>query len=108
MFARLIHGVGSALSATFVYSLAASYCEVENLNSTMGYMELAYSLGLTIGPLVASFLYYLNGYSFPFYICAFLMLICFVCISNLEISEEEGEDVNFASIIFNKVYKILN
>ena len=39
---RFIHGIGSALSATLVYSSAASICDIDNLKVTLGYMEFAW------------------------------------------------------------------
>ena len=105
LFSRFCQGIGSALSSTLVYSISASLCEADQLEVTMGYMELAYSLGLTIGPLIASFLFYLRGYSFPFYVFGLLALICIFFISNLEMSEEEEEEsnYNFLQIIFSRV-----
>jgi MFS family permease len=103
MLSRFSQGIGSALSATLVYSTAASLCDESNLKITMGYMELAYSVGLTIGPLVASFLFYLRGYNFPFYVCSFLILLCIPFISKLEINEEEYEEPDFFGIIKNIV-----
>ncbi len=101
--ARFFQGIGSALSSTLVYSIAASTCDPDNLEMTMDYMEFGYSVGLTIGPLIASGLYYLKGYSLPFYICGFLALVCIPFISNLEILEEKNEETSFFSILLNFV-----
>lgn len=101
---RLFQGIGSAFSSTLVYSFAGKLSNDSNLKTILGYMELGYSLGLTIGPLVASFLFYINGYAFPFQVCGILLMICVCLISNLEISEEFKEcDVNFMEILFDYV-----
>lgn len=99
-----MHGFASALSSTMVYSIAASLCSEEELQSSMGYMELGASVGLTIGPVLASFLYYINGYSFPFFVCGILMLGCIPFIKLLEVNEEEEcEDVEFFKVLLNPV-----
>lgn len=103
LLSRFCQGVGSALSATLVYSIAATVCDEENLKTTMGYMELAYSIGLTIGPLVASVLYHFRGYIFPFYVCGALTLLCIPFISYLDITEEAYEEPEFMNIMFNFV-----
>ncbi len=77
----------------------------------MGYMELAYSIGLTIGPLVASLLFYVQGYSFPFYVCGLMALVCLPFISKLDIIEESYEEPGFLNILSNLVtifkYKLI-
>lgn len=88
---RFLQGIGSALSSTLVYSIAASLCEEENIKTTMGYMELAYSVGLTIGPVLAAVLYYFFSYSFPFYICGILTLNCIPFIGDLDIPDDEND-----------------
>ena len=90
-----------------VYSIAASLCNETEIKSTMGYMELGYSLGLTIGPVLASLLYNYFGYSFPYYFCALLMLICLPFIKLLEVKQDECEEIQFFQILFNKVTKNL-
>ena len=50
---RFVQGIGCALTSTLIYSIAASNSDEESMKANIGYMELAYSVGLTIGPLVA-------------------------------------------------------
>lgn len=103
MIVRLSQGIGSALSNTLVYSITASQCDDTNLNKMIGYMELSYSIGLSIGPLFASFFYYLKGYAFPFIVCGCLNYMCLPFISNIKISEEKYESPGYFQIIFNLV-----
>jgi len=105
---RIAHGFGSALSSTLVYSIAGSLCDETTVKSTMGYMELGYSLGLTIGPLLASLLFHYFSYSFPFYFCGLMMLGCLPFIKSLEVEQEECEDIQFFQILFNKVFLYFN
>ena len=37
-----MHGIGSALSATLVYSISATICDADNIKVTLGYMEFAW------------------------------------------------------------------
>ena len=74
----------------------------------MGYMELGYSLGLTIGPVLASLLYHYFGYSCPFYFCGLLMLGCLPFIKLFEVEQDECEDIQFFQILFNKVFNYIN
>lgn len=103
ILARLSHGLGAALSSTLVYSIAASLCVEDEIKSTMGYMELGYSLGLTIGPVVASLLYHYSGYCFPFYFCGLLMLSCIPFIKILEVKQDECEEIEFFKVLLNPV-----
>ncbi len=102
IISRFLQGIGSAVSFTLVYSHAASLCDESNLKATMGYMELAYSIGVTVGPIFGSFLYYINGYSFPFYISGFLSLITIIFIRYLSIDEEEHKHPEFLKILTDR------
>jgi len=108
ILARLSHGLGAALSSTLVYSIAASLCDEDEIKSTMGYMELGYSLGLTLGPVLASLLYHYFGYCFPFYFCGVLMLGCIPFIKNLEVKQDECEEIEFFRVLLNPVTKLKN
>jgi MFS family permease len=103
MIVRLLEGIGCALSATLVCSITASLCNDSNLNMMIGYMELSFSIGLFIGPLFGSFLYYLGGYSLPFIICGCLNYLCLPFIPYIKISEDKYESPGFLGIIFNLV-----
>ncbi len=107
IISRLLHGLGAALSSTMVYSIAASLCTENDIKSTMGYMELSYSLGLTIGPVFASFLYYYFSYSFSFYLAGLLMLSCIPFIKILEVKQDEYEEIEFFKVLLNPVYNFL-
>lgn len=72
----------------------------------MGYMELGYSLGLTIGPVLASVLYHFFGYSFPFFFCGILILICIPFIKKLDVKQDECEEIDFFKVLLNPVIKI--
>ena len=72
----------------------------------MGYIELGFSLGLSIGPLCASVFFYLGGYPLSFYVFGSIMLLSIMSLTFIDINEsndEEEETPNFISLIFDKV-----
>ena len=85
---RSIHGIGVAFSSTLVLTIAASLSEEDQVSTTLGYIELSYSSGLAIGPIVGSMTYFYFGYYFPFFFVGFCMISCIYFVGNLEISEE--------------------
>ncbi len=104
---RLSHGIVSGISSTLVYSVAASFCDNNNLNKTMGYMESSYSVGLTIGPIIGSVLYHYFSYKIPFYFCGILIIICIPYAQNIQEEEQQHYDINFFKVMFNPVKKLL-
>jgi len=64
----------------------------------MGYIELGYSVGLSIGPLTASLLYYIGGYSLSFFFFGILMMLSLITLSYIEINDniiDEDEEDQF-------------
>ena len=103
IFSRSSHGLGAALSSTLVYSIAASLCDENEIKFTMGYMELGYSLGLTIGPVLAFLLYHYFCYLFPFYFSGLLMLSCIPFLKILDVKKDEHEVIEFFIVLLNPV-----
>ena len=99
---RFVQGIGCALTSTLIYSIAASNSDEESMKANIGYMELAYSVGLTIGPLVASFFYHFFGIGFPFFVCGLIMIGGFYFLRYLVIEEVKLEDSpNFFHVLTN-------
>ena len=93
---RLIHGMSGGIVSTLIYSLGVSLSSAEEIVTTLGYLEIAWSLGVSIGPVLASFLYHFGGFSLPFYAVGVLFLIEIYYIHILNITEEiNGETPNF-------------
>ena len=107
--ARVIHGTGSGITATLVYSLTSSVSEPENIKVSLGYMEVAWSLGVACGPLLGSFFYHLGGYSLPFYALGLSLFISVFLIHYLDLpmSNEEEETPNFIKLL-NNFYIMIN
>lgn len=93
---RLIHGLSGGIVSTLIYSLGVSLSSAEEIVTTLGYLEIAWSLGVSIGPVLASFLYHFGGFSLPFYTIGALFLIEIYYIHILNISDEiSSETPNF-------------
>lgn len=70
---RIIHGCCSAIIGTLVYSLTISLADEDELQISIGNLEIAWSLGTSVGPLFASLFYNFGGYSLPFFALGFLL-----------------------------------
>ena len=70
---RIIHGCCSAIIGTLVYSLTISLAEEDELQISIGNLEIAWSLGTSVGPLFASICYNFGGFSLPFFILGLLL-----------------------------------
>ena len=93
---RIIHGMSGGIVSTLIYSIGVSLSSNEEIVTTLGYLEIAWSLGVSIGPVLASFLYHFGGFSLPFYTISALFLIVIFNIHILNISDEiNGDSQNF-------------
>ena len=89
---RALHGIGSGITATLVYSLTTSFCDENDVKTSLGYLEIAWSLGVATGPLLGSILYSIGGYSFPFYILGILLFISIFLVYYLQLSIENVDE----------------
>jgi MFS family permease len=68
-------------------------------------MELAWCIGIALGPICASVFFYIGGYSLPFYVVGVTILVCLPFIQNLQLQEEEeGEAPQFMTALMNYVW----
>ncbi len=104
---RFIQGIGVGISSTINYTLAVSICKNEDeVNRNISLMELSYSIGLAIGPVMGTYLYESLGWEVPFFLLGGLNLFASFTIINMEIKDCEKSDYsNFFKAIFN--WKIL-
>ena len=86
---RIIHGCCSAIIGTLVYSLTISLAEEDELQISLGNLEIAWSLGTATGPIFASVCYNFGGYSLPFY----------PCLTN-HLSKNYGLSIRISSLFF--------
>lgn len=88
---RLLHGMGGGIVSTLLYSIGVSLSSPDEIVTTLGYLEIAWSLGVSIGPVLASCLYHFGGFSLPFYVCGSLFFIGIYFIKILNISDKSSE-----------------
>ena len=70
----------------------------------MGYMELAFSAGTTIGPLIVSVFYYIGGYRLPFIVCGLINCIGIWSVFHIPFPEEEGKNISKETSILHFFY----
>lgn len=106
---RIVHGIGSGITATLVYSLTSSVAETSEVKISLGYLEIAWSLGLSIGPPIASLFYYIGGFSLPFYMLGLVLSIGIFMVYSLQLPmEETNEETNMDYIKLVKHADIIN
>ena len=88
---RIIHGMATGIISTVIYSLGVSLSTPEELTTSLGYLEVAWSLGVSIGPVCASFLYHFGGFSLPFYTIGILFFIPIYLIKYLNNDKNNDE-----------------
>ena len=86
---RIGHGLGCGVLNVLTYSLTSLFNKGDDLKEAMGYMELAFSAGTTIGPLIVSVFYYLGGYRLPFFVCGLINCVGIYTVFHIPFPEEE-------------------
>ena len=84
--------MSGGIVSTLIYSIGVSLSSSDGIITTLGYLEIAWSLGVSIGPVLASFLYHFGGFSLPFYTIGALFLIIIYFIHILNISDEVNDE----------------
>ena len=102
---RIIHGISSGIISILVYSLTGSLSNEDDVQTSLGYQEVAWSLGMAIGPFTASFFYSIGGYSCPFIITGLILYISVYLTSKLnfefKIKNEKQNEPSFISSLFH-------
>ena len=88
---RLSQGMASAFLSTLIYSIGAGFSTKENIERNIGYLEVGEGLGLTIGPIIASFGYQAFGFWFPFLICGGAEILAVVLVHFLGLKKTRGK-----------------
>ena len=106
---RFCQGAGGAIVQTLIYSLTAAISDDKEIEKNLGYIEVGTSIGIAIGPLIASLGYYMFGFNFPFLISGFMemLLISLVPILNIHNYGNDDDDnddnkVEILPILFNR------
>lgn len=103
-FLRILHGICSALIGTLVYSLTMSLANPDELNLSIGNLEVGWCLGTSSGPVFASFFYTIGGFSLPFIVLGLFLYVSVylayeIDSTKLVINEENEDDPPFVSLL---------
>ncbi|EDV22586.1 uncharacterized protein TRIADDRAFT_64145 [Trichoplax adhaerens] len=77
---RGIEGMGAAAYQTAGFSFASAVFK-DSVATTLGFLEIATSLGFMAGPPVGGLLYKAGGFRLPFIVLASLMIVAGICIA---------------------------
>lgn len=102
---RILHGISAGIISTLIYSLTCSLSNEEELQISLGNLELGWSLGISTGPLCASIFYKIGGFSLPFIILGFILYISVYLTKLINFDEKKNEieiknDISFIKFIF--------
>jgi predicted MFS family arabinose efflux permease len=106
---RIFHGICSAIISILLYSLTISYAEKGKTQSSLGRLEVAYSIGSSTGFLVDSVFFKIGGYPLPFFVAGFCSFISF-CLTfkindkNIQKDTEEKKEednYNYLKYLYN-------
>ena len=108
---RAIHGFACGIIGIVIYSLISSISTEEEIQMALGYMEIAWCIGLSAGPLFASIFYEIGGFTLPFLVLGCLLYISvyltkIVSIEAKNIEEEENDDENKQSSFLKSVFHL--
>jgi MFS family permease len=100
---RALHGIGSGITATLVYSLTTSFSDENEVKTSLGYLEIAWSLGVASGPLLASILYSIGGYFLPFVMLGMVLLISIFFVYKLELPSADIDEEQTNNQLLNSL-----
>ena len=112
---RIIHGICGATTSTLIYSLTISFAEKGKTQTSLGRLEIAFSLGSSAGLLISSVFYKIVGYPLPFFVAGFSSFFAFYLAlqindKNMKKDDEEkkDDDYNYLKYLLNpEIYSIL-
>ena len=104
---RIIHGCCSAMIGVVVYSLAASFSEKENTKVNITSMEIGWSLGKVVGPIIGAICFKFGGYIAPFIFIGISSYTSIFLVKNIKINFEIGDNEENEVNINDEISKIL-
>ena len=114
---RTIHGICAGIIGTLLYSLTISFAEKGKTQTSLGRLEIAYSLGSSAGFLISSVFYKIGGYPLPFFVAGCSEFISFYLTFKIndknmkkdDDEEKKGDDnYNYLKYLLNpEIYSIL-
>ena len=112
---RIIHGICGAIISTLIYSLTISFAEKGKTQTSLGRLEIAFSLGSSAGLLISSVFYKIGGYPLPFFVAGFSSFFAFYLALQIndknmkkEKKKKKDDDYNYLKYLKNpEIYSIL-
>ena len=103
---RIIHGICAGFVGVLVYSLISSISSADEVQLALGYMEVAWCIGLSGGPLCAAIFYKIGGYYLPFVVLGTILYVSvyfteIISKEKIESEEEDKEEHSFIKLLFN-------
>ena len=90
---RLIHGMGGGILQISLFSIVATLSSSENIVNNLGYLEVAWTSGVSLGPPLGSILYHIGGFTLPFITFSIVFyIVIFLSYRNVNISNEINEE----------------
>ena len=103
---RIIHGMASSIVGNLVLSLLISLSTPEELTTNVGYNDIVWSLGFSIGPIISSFLYHFFGFCIPFFFIGLIFYIPIYYIQYLNINNDNANNIDNKNIKFFSFFNL--
>ena len=91
---RIIHGCCSSMIGVVVYSLAVSLSEEEKAKIYLTNMEIGWSLGKIIGPIIGAICFRFGGYILPFTFLGMILFISLLLVNKINLKFQLKEDLS--------------
>ena len=91
---RIIHGCCSSMIGVVVYSLAVSLSEEEKAKIYLTNMEIGWSLGKIIGPIIGAICFRFGGYILPFTFLGMILFISLLLVNKINLKFQLKEEIN--------------
>ena len=91
---RIIHGFCSSIIGVVVYSLAVSLSEKEKTKKNLTNMEIGWSLGKVIGPIIGAICFKYGGYILPFLLLGIVLYISLFLAKKINLDFKSNDDLS--------------
>jgi len=90
---RIFHGCCSSIIGVVVYSLAVSLSDKEKTKIYLTYMEIGWSLGKVLGPIIGAVCFKFGGYISPFLFLGVVLYVSVLMVNKINI-KLDNKDIN--------------
>ena len=88
---RIFHGCCSSIIGVVVYSLAVSLSNKEKAKIYLTYMEIGWSLGKVLGPIIGAVCFKFGGYISPFLVLGIILYVSVLMVKRINIKLENKD-----------------